>query len=222
MGRSNDWHTIFKAKEIEASHPISKPQFLASTLVFAVLCFLPLPTSAQAEQNSQLAVQQQTIPLEKRANQIIRVRLKLSGPDNEWIRIETSGSNTGETILRAYHTTRVRQNLPSRAATSLLSFGVRELADETFDGYEGPVFVPSINFYKWADHETRRLTFVPDRCSGNTPKSVANNQPSCAIAGTDAIALPAGTDIHTGLLTIEYAEENLIRSITFRIPLEKS
>lgn len=218
MHTSNDWHTISDAKERKVSRLISNPKLLANTVLLAMLCFPELPSFAQVEQNSQLTVQQQAIPQENRANQIIRVRLKLSGPDNEWIRIETS-SSTGETTLRAYHTKRVRQNLPSRAATGLLNFGVRELVDEAFDGYNGPVLVPSLNFYQWADHETRRLAFIPDRCLGNSPTSVVSNQPSCAIAGTNSITLPAGTDIHTGLLTIEYAEKDLIRSITFRIPL---
>lgn len=164
-------------------------------------------------------------PRQNKANQIIKVRLGVSGPNNEWILIETSDSVQGQTIFRAYHTTRVKQNLLSGVVTNVLSFGVGELASEVIDGYNGPAPVPDINFYRWADHKTRRLAFVPDSCSRNSPAPLENGQLSaqstCVITGTDAIALPTGTDIYAGLLTIEYTEENLIRTITFRVPPQR-
>jgi hypothetical protein len=170
--------------------------------------------------------QRQSTPSENGANQFIKVRLKLSGPDNEWIRIETSNNRAGGTVLTAYHTKRVRQTLLSNLATGLLSFGAEELASEAIDGYDGPVPVPDINFYRWADHETRRIVFVPDSCSDNSPAPLGNGQQprqsSCVITGTNSITLLAGMDIRVGLLTIEYAEQDLVRTITFRIPPERS
>jgi len=57
MHKSNDWHTIFNAKEIETSRSMSVPTCLASALVFAVLGSIALPTSTQVVQNSQLTVE---------------------------------------------------------------------------------------------------------------------------------------------------------------------
>lgn len=50
--------------------------------------------------------------------------------------------------MRAYYTTRLKRNLLSGVATGLLSFGAEELASKAIDGYDGPVPVPDINFYK--------------------------------------------------------------------------
>lgn len=153
-------------------------------------------------------------------NQTIRVRLALSGADNEWIKIETSNSE-GAMTLRAYHTTRVRRTLLSEITTNLLSFGLGEIASDAIDGFNGSIPVPGVNFYRWADHKTRGIAFVPDGCSETFFNFSENAQPvqsNCAIKGTDSIRLPAGTDIHAGLLTIQYLEEELTRSITFRVP----
>lgn len=170
--------------------------------------------------------QRQSTSLENEANQIIKVRLKLSGPDNEWIRIETSNNRAGGTVLTAHHTKRVRQRLLSNLVTGLLSFGAEELASEVVDGYDGPVPVPDINFYRWIAHKTRRIVFVPDGCSGNFPAPLGNGQQpeqsSCVITGTNFITLLAGMDIHAGLLTIEYVEQDLVRTITFKVPPERS
>lgn len=170
--------------------------------------------------------QRQSTPSENGANQIIKVRLKLSGPDNEWIRIEMSNNRAGGTVLTAYHTKRVRRTLLSNLATGFISFRAEELASEAIDGYDGPVPVPDINFYRWANHETRQIVFVPDGCSDNSPVPLGNGQQlgqsSCVITGTNSITLLAGIDIRGGLFTIEYAEQDLVRTITFRVPPERS
>lgn len=180
------------------------------------------PATQQEKPNSG---QRQSTPIENGVKQIIKVRLKLSGPDNEWIRIETSNNWAGGTVLTAYHIKRVRQRLLSNLATGLLSFGAEELASEAIDGYDGPVPIPNINFYRWAEHETRRIVFVPDGCSDNSPALLGSEQQlrqsSCVITGTNFITLPVGMDVRVGLLTIEYSEQELVRTITLRVPLER-
>ena len=117
---------------------------------------------------------------ESEVNETIKLRLNVSGPDNEWIRIEFNDNKTGQTVLSAYHTKRVKRSFESGLANGLLGFGAEELVSEATDGdYDGPVPLPSVNF------------------------------------------LPNRTDIQRGRLTIEYAEEDLIRSITFRLPSDK-
>lgn len=160
----------------------------------------------------------QGLLLEGGANQVTKVRLGLSGLDNEWIRIEISNDTNGN-VLTAYHTKRVRRELLSNLSSIALRVGAQQLAREAIDGYDGPVPVPDVNFYRWADHETRRIVFVPDGCSENSPALLEQPQQlSCAVTGTTSILLPSGTDIRAGLLTIEYAEEKLVRTVTFRVP----
>lgn len=52
--------------------------------------------------------------------------------------------------------------------------------------------------------------------------SEMNSLSSCAIAGTDSVLLPEGTDIYKGRFTIEYTQGDLLRSITFKIRDEDS
>jgi hypothetical protein len=147
-------------------------------------------------------------------SQPIKVRLGISGIDNEWIRFDRN-PETG--VLNIYHTTRIRQALLSDVATGLLSAGAGELVGAAIDGYNGPVPIPNLNFYRWSDHPTRRLFFVPDGCLESAPIP-GNPAAGCVAAGTNTIALPQNTDIQAGTWTIEYAEEDLVRTITFRIP----
>lgn len=188
-------------------------------LNFRCIGYTPKP---QQEKSSR---EKQQKPLfEREANQFVKVRLELSGPDNEWIWIETNNNGTGANILTAYHTKRVRRELLSNLSTIALRVGAEQLASEVFDGYDGPVPIPNVSFYRWADHETRQLVFVPDGCSENSPALPGNEQQSgqsgCVITGTTSITLPSGTDIRSGLFTIEYTEEDLMRTITFRVPSE--
>lgn len=192
------------------------PQVYAQEVDMRILC-QRYPLNSRCQENNQKN------QLESKAD-IVKVRLEVSGTQNEWIRIETSNSESGKTTFKAYHTTRVKQNLLSGITTNLLSFGLGQLANEVIDGYNGPAPVPDINFYSWSDHKTRRLTFIPDSCLDSST-SLENfqplGQPSCAITGINSIVLETGTNIHAGLLTIEYIEKNLIRTITLRVPQNK-
>jgi hypothetical protein len=159
-----------------------------------------------------------------KGNETMRVRLDVSGPNDEWIRMDIR-DDTRAKVIRAYHTTRVRRQLLSRLVRGAISFGVRELLDEVIDdGYDGPVPVPPINFYRWADHKRQRIAFIPDGCLFNTLMLGSNEESgatSCVILGTESVALPLGTNIRAGLFMIEYTERNLVRSITFRLPENK-
>jgi hypothetical protein len=41
---------------------------------------------------------------------------------------------------------------------------------------------------------------------------------TCLITGIDTLTLPAGSHIRNGLISIEYEDRNLLRSVTFRLP----
>jgi hypothetical protein len=142
----------------------------------------------------------------------VKLRLKTSGPDNEWIRIERQEEREGERV-KLIHTTRDRTT-----------------ASKVFNGVLGavsPIPIPNIDSHKWYDHPTTRVVFVPDSCSiaqQFNPASNSNIQSdrlqssSCSVAGTDSVTLARGTDIYKGRFTIEYQEGDLLRSITFRVP----
>lgn len=155
------------------------------------------------------------------ADRAIRVRLNVSGSNNEWIRMYIQDAADGMR-LSAYHTKQIKQEVLSGVANGLLEFGAEQLAREvTDDKYDGPIPLPNvIGFYRWADHKTQRIVFFPDGCAdepvlGNTQ---SYGQSSCAIAGTETIALPQGVNLRKGRFMLEYLEEDLVRTITFRLP----
>jgi hypothetical protein len=100
----------------------------------------------------------------------------------------------GDTI-KLLHTTRVEEKFVSGLFEGILSFI--------------PFPTPfSFRQHEWSDHQTIRVAFKPDSCL-NT---------NCEIVGIDTLNLPPKTNIRAGLLTIEYIEGELLRSLSFRIP----
>lgn len=128
---------------------------------------------------------------------VIAFRLPASGPNNEWIRLDVDGS-----VIRVRHTTRVLNPV-----TQVFSLAL------------GPV--NPIRFHNWRDHDTTQVTFVPDQCSQSS--NLSSEQPensSCVITGSDSITLPDGLSVYQGEFTVEYLEEGLVRTISFRVPTE--
>ncbi len=144
---------------------------------------------AQAQENNPKPIKARAIK-----PTIIKHELDTSGRNDEWVRLEVTGD-----VIRLLHT-RVGQSETSSIINSVASLGL-------------PVSPP--NFYRWYDHKTTRVAFKPDDCaaSGNlaTPST-------CLITGIDTITLPSGRNIRQGLITIEYEDRKLIRSVTFRLP----
>jgi hypothetical protein len=130
--------------------------------------------------------------------QIIRYRPEISGPDNEWIRIERCGGT-----VRAIPT---RQGNENRGVLGVVNV-VTDLAG------------PRAGFRRWYDHSVTRIAFQPDRCSAS---STSPDSSSCVITGTEELLLPANVDIYDGQFTIEYTDGELLRSMTFRLPIEAS
>jgi hypothetical protein len=134
---------------------------------------------------------------------VIKVQLDRSGEDDEWIRIEKRGKT-----VELLHTTQVENGFVSGL------FGVAfRLA---------PIPSPLVpKQHGWSDHQTTRVTFQPDNCSESlTSKNREKNELNCMVVGTNNLILPKGTDIMAGFFTVEYKENDLLRSITFRIPSE--
>lgn len=136
-------------------------------------------------------------PLNSRCQQpaveVIKLNLDRSGNNDEWIRIEKQ-ANTIELL----HTTRVKDALTSAALNGALGL------------VPFPLPFVKANQHNWEDHQVLGMSFQSDRC----------NTDSCIITATEALELPAGTDIFAGLFTIDYLEKDLRRSVSFRIPAD--
>jgi hypothetical protein len=124
--------------------------------------------------------------------QITKIQLDRSGEDDEWIRIERD-----ENKFKLLHATQVEENFTSGLLRGLLSIASipSSLAPKT---------------YFWEDHKTNRVAFKPDGCADE----------NCIVAGDDTLELPKEINIREGILTLEYVEGELIRSIAFRIPTD--
>jgi hypothetical protein len=125
---------------------------------------------------------------------IIKHELDTSGRNDEWVRLEITGD-----VVKLLHT-RVGQSETSSIINSVASLGL-------------PVSPP--NFYRWYDHKTTRVAFKPDDC---TERGIVATPSTCLITGIETLTLPSGRNIRQGLITIEYEDRKLIRSVTFRLP----
>jgi hypothetical protein len=122
--------------------------------------------------------------------EVIKFNLHRSGEDNEWIRIERKGN-----MVKLLHTTKVKDEIVSEILNGALSF------------IPSP-YLPDVNKYNWSDHRVIGVSFQSDRCK----------TASCISTGKTTLKIPKETDIHQGMFTIQYQEENLVRAISFKIP----
>ena len=123
-----------------------------------------------------------------------KLNLDRSGEDNEWIRIEQTGN-----LVKLIHTNKVKQGLVSDiidGAIDLINLSLPILFDT--------------NVYKWEDHQIIGVAFKSDRC----------HQPKCIVKGKESLQLPPQTNIYQGLFTIQYQENDLRRTLDFRIPTD--
>lgn len=163
------------------------------------------------------------IAQDSKPDETIRVKLDVSGSQNEWIRIERRGN-----VLKLIHTKQLRKK---RGVEGVLNTAL---------GVVG-VGGTGLAFYDWDDHQTVRSLFKPDRCfrkpvnpstqstrenpgSSTSRSPLSTNQPiqpdhalNCLVVGTDTLVMPTEADIRQGQFTIEYKERDLLRSVTFRI-----
>jgi hypothetical protein len=124
--------------------------------------------------------------------QVYQLNIDSSGEDDEWVRIEKKNNQ-----VNLLHTTKVEDFWPSLLIDGALSFIPYPIPLDT-------------NQYNWDDHQVIQVSFKSDRCKAN----------SCLVTGKKTLSLPRGTNIHKGLFTIEYQEEKLRRSLSFKIPTD--
>jgi hypothetical protein len=125
--------------------------------------------------------------------QVIKIQLDRSGEKDEWIKIEQQDNK-----IKVKHTTQVKDGLISGIFDAALGFV--------------PVPLPfvEVNKYNWKDHRVTGVAFQPDGCKLD----------SCKITGTDTLTLPRRTNIYGGVLTVEYQEKELTRSLSLRVPTD--
>lgn len=143
--------------------------------------------------------------------QIIKLKLKTSGSDTEWILIEKS-----ENTVKLLYT------IQSKRRRGFLNF-LSEIAGI-------PIPLPKLGSRRQNDYPITSVVFEPDSCSLaqrlKQPENLApqisqtSNISSCTVTGTNTVNLPEGTDIRSGRFTIKYQEGDLTKSITFRLPAE--
>ena len=122
--------------------------------------------------------------------EVMKIRLARSGNDDEWIRLERQ-----ENIIKVLHTTRVKDVVVSAVLNGALGLV--------------PIPLPFIKAdrHNWKDHQVTGVAFQPDRCKLER----------CLVKGINTLTLPAETSIHEGMLTVEYLEEGIARSLTFKV-----
>ena len=129
------------------------------------------------------------------AIQLYEVNLKRSGEEDEWVRIEQQDKK-----VKLLHTTKVKDNL----ASTVINSGFELIPIPI------PLPFPELNKYNWSDHNTVRVSFQSDLCRSK----------KCVVSGKDTLVLPRGADVYGGEFTIDYREEGLERSVSFRVPPE--
>jgi hypothetical protein len=130
---------------------------------------------------------------QQKPTEVIKLNLDRSGEDDEWILIQKNGDT-----VRLLHQTKVKNALVSGILNGALGFS--------------PVPLPFVeaNKYSWKNHQVTKVTFQSDNCQAD----------SCKVTQTQALQLPEKTNIYQGLFTIQYRENNLMRSLSFRIPAD--
>jgi hypothetical protein len=129
--------------------------------------------------------------------EMIKYELDMSGKHDEWVRIEVTGD-----VAKLLHT-----RVGPSGATTMLNSLLSAVSTVVPAVRSGP------NLHRWYDHKTTHVAFKPDGCMENTEPP-----PTCLITGVDTLTLPAGSHIRNGLISIEYEDRNLLRSVTFRLP----
>jgi hypothetical protein len=124
--------------------------------------------------------------------QVYQLNIDSSGEDDEWVRIEKKDNR-----VNLLHTTKVEDFWGSLLIDQALGFIPYPIPFDT-------------NQYNWDDHQVIQVSFKSDRCKTD----------SCLVTGKKTLNLPRGTNIYQGLFTIEYQEEKLRRSLSFKIPAD--
>ncbi|MBA2749412.1 MAG: hypothetical protein H0U45_11905 [Tatlockia sp.] len=141
--------------------------------------------------------------------QVIKVKLNKVSNVTEWMRIERTGNQ-----VKLLHTTIA----PSIVSTAIRAIsGIPSVFSDSGTARAVGIVgrLPPLA-YTWYDHPTSRIFFQPDSCQGEKETS------SCVLKGTSTIELPAETDLSQGKFTVEYTERKLLRTVTFRVPPQKS
>ena len=134
--------------------------------------------------------------------EIIKISLDDYGAQNEWIRIDKKGNQ-----VKLLYTRQTSGDVVGKALDGIVDAVV-------------PFPVPfSVYPKQWTDRQTTKIIFRPDNCQINQEQNIQGSLPNCNILGKDVLNLPQDMNIRRGIFTLEYTEGELIRTITFRIPI---
>lgn len=130
--------------------------------------------------------------------EIIKISLDDYGAQNEWIRIDKKGNQ-----VKLLYTRQTSGDVVGQVLDGIVDAAV-------------PFPLPfSVYPKQWIDRQTTKIIFQPDNCQLNQEENINN----CNISGKDFLNLSPEMNIRAGIFTLEYIEGKLIRTITFRIPV---
>ncbi len=186
----------------------------------------------------------------KKNHKIIKMRLKTPGINNEWLRIEVNGNIVKP--IHTIRTNKGFSGIVNGALSAVSPVPLPNLRfDKWLDAPTTRVVFQPDSCSMSQPPQPSPISPVQQNQVSPPPQPPQPPQPSpispvqvsqssqpppistaqvsqmnclatCAIAGTDSVLLPEGTDIYKGRFTIEYTEGDLLRSITFRIRDEGS
>jgi hypothetical protein len=134
--------------------------------------------------------------------EIIKISLDDYGAQNEWIRIDKKGNQ-----VKLLYTRQTSGDVVGQVLDGIVDAAV-------------PFPLPfSVYPKQWVDCQTTKIIFQPDNCQLNPEENIQENLANCNILGKDFLNLPPEMNIRAGIFTLEYIEGELIRTITFRIPV---
>ncbi len=190
---------------------------IASVASFGVLAVLLPPDVAMAEPvretiasssdldqfcrqyplNSECDGSEAVSPTSRGAQQTFQILLRTLGPEQEQVRINIVNS-TNTITLTAQHVIAFEQ-------------------DSFLNQVPNPVFSLLPGNRQAIANETAYLIFEPDSCEVLTERNFGAEVTTCPILGQDQLILPADIDLLAGTFTVGYLEQNLERSVSFRL-----
>ncbi|MEL6496218.1 MAG: hypothetical protein AAFQ41_14010 [Cyanobacteria bacterium J06623_7] len=122
--------------------------------------------------------------------------------DEEWIRIVKT-ENRLQFVLAQRHEDAFVSLITEEGASFVPLPGLLDLAPFSLLD----LLPLDLNRYHWQDYEITEVVFQGDRC-----------QASCRVVGKNAVELPEQTHFSQGWFTVKYQQQELRRSVTFRLP----
>lgn len=138
------------------------------------------------------------------------INLNTKGTDSEAILIEIDQRAIDSITLSVFHIKRFESK---ELASNILNGGIEAAASGI------PIPFDVFSFTDSVSSNAEYVAFTPDSCQAqaSSVKVLLPDDSDCSVIGTDSISLPDTVDIRTGIFTLAYTENDLVRTIIFDI-----